>query len=369
MWLFLEIVAGFFVAFILLVIVLFSLIRWKYWSFLQMLVRKMADGQAGQVPPFRLKLVEVASYEDDWVDEAELPQFERLTAEWVKLGFQRWDDYSTEEIMTHLRVLAHDATGSLAVVYCHPLAKVWCDVSRRYEDGTSWTYTTISYHGLDLYPPAHMKFLPQTSPSELWERFQQDAPEEHVVRSKREDFPQRFEIAYAAEMDWRIERGGPTEDEILRAASLEGVERTDAEIRQIQSRWRIAIAQFFSDRVLKNYRSEAELNAFQWDFLQNHGVVIHERMQAEDLLQLYDEDYYPDVFDEDDDFEEKRDRKRWNERLKQLEGAMRQSPPQKVFRDLVEVEADGKSNVKWEYQASVVQPVAADIWVRTYEED
>jgi len=372
MELFLQIVGGVFVALVLFVLCVYLFIRWKLRGWLKTLMEAMAGG----VPPFRVKLIKRSELddEDEWVPDENQKAFEAHSQAFKDLGFTQLEDFVIVEISTPMRVLIDKDQATMGVVYCHPVIGVWCDVVRRYHDGTSWSFGSTKYHGMDVPPYATQKFFPDDSVEEIVNRFRDEAPADEMETITAEDFPAYFEKAYAREMDWRIERGGTTEEEIRRIAEMNGEECSDDTVRQIQLQWRTAIHQFLSERALKRYRKEAELNSFDWDHLQNYGVVIHERMMAEQLLQLYDEEYFPDVLgdpdDDDDDAEMRQQRTKWNQRISELEDALSHSTAQEVFRNMIE-HPNGSSSPKskWEFKTSVTQPIVADIWLRTYEYD
>ncbi|MEW4566079.1 hypothetical protein AB1K70_26415 [Bremerella sp. JC770] len=380
MELFLQIVGGAFVALVLFVAIAYFLIRWKLRSWLKSLGALIAQGLAGSVPPFRVKLTKRSSLEDpedEWVPDEHVQQFESLKEQFEKLGFTKLEEFYIEEIVTPMCVLLDRDQSTMGVVYSHPAIGVWCDVVRRYQDGTGWTFGSTKYHGMDIPPFATQKFFPEESVEQIVTRFREEAPTADMVAITKEDFPAYFEKAYAREMDWRIERGGTTEEEIRRIAEINGDECTDETVRQVQLQWRTAIHEFLSDRALKRYRKQAELNSFEWDHLQSYGVVIHERMQAEQLLQVYDEDYYPDInledeADEDDDEysnELREQREKWNQRISELSAALSHGTPQQVFRDMLELKNGSDSQrTKWEFKSSLTEPVVADIWTRTYED-
>ena len=380
MELFLKIVGGVFLGMVLFVALAYFLIRWKIRSWMKSLGDMIADGMVGGIPPFRIKLTKRSSLgdpEDEWVQDEHLKQFDDFTKQFESLGFSKLEDYVMEEIATPLRVLLDSDQSTVGVVYSHPVIGVWCDVGRRYEDKTSWTFSTAKYHGMDIPPYTTQKFCPDESIEQIVGRFREEAPATGMVTITKDEFPAVFEKAYAREMDWRISRGGATEEEIRRIADMNGDECTDDNIRQIQLQWRTGIHHFLSERALKRYRKEADLNSFEWDHMQSFGVVVHEHMQAEQLLQAFDEEYYPDIrseWDDDDDdeyaAEMRKQRAKWNQRLSELQDALSRGTPQEVFRSMVELpNGSAASSTKWEFKSSVKEPVAADIWTRTYEEE
>ncbi|RCS44705.1 hypothetical protein DTL42_17450 [Bremerella cremea] len=376
MVLFLKIVAGFFIAFLLLVVFVYYFIRWKFGNWIKKFADAMKEAFAGGVPPFRIHLRKrepsEEEDEDDWVPRENREAFEEYCAEFESLGFIKLEDYFIDEIAAQMRVFVDESTRTYGVVYSHPMLNVWCDIVRKFEDGTGWTFGLVKYHGMDSPPHSTHKFFPDESLADMVAKFQQEAPREGAILVSKEDFPAFFEKEYAAEMDWRIERCGPTEQEVRRIADLDGQECTDQMVQQTQMQWRLAIAEFQKERVLKRYRKEAELDSFQWDYLQNYGVVVHHKMTAEELLNLYDEDYFPvhhmEIEEEDLDDEDIAQQTAWEKRLGELRTALGKGSPQEVFRNMIEL-GNGSATHKWEFKKSVSDPVVADIWTRTYQDE
>lgn len=380
MQLFLQIVGGVFVALILFLVIAYLLIRWKLRSWLKSLGDLISQGLGGGVPPFRVKLTKRSDLDDpddDWVQDDHIKQFNEYADTFESLGFTKLGDYVIEEIAVPMRVFLDGDQSTVGVVYSHPVIGVWTDVVRRYEDNTAWTFSTAKYHGMDIPPYVTQKFLHENTLEEIVTRFREEAPATGMKVITKEEFPTYFEKAYAREMDWRVERGGVTEEEVRRIAEMNGDECTDQTVRQIQMQWRTAIHHFLSERALKRYRKEAELNSFEWDHMQNYGVVIHEKMEGEQLLQVFDEEYYPDIDleeetdDDDEDAAEMREqRQQWNRRIDELNDALHRGTPQQVFRDMIELQnGSAPQQTHWEFKTSVTEPVAADIWTRTYNDD
>lgn len=371
MWLFLSIAGGIFVGLILFVVVVYLLIRWKLRGLAKWFADSLQEGLAQQVPPFRIKLENLDNEEEeDWLSEEHQEEFTEITAELEQSGFTRISDYRCGEGMFVMRAMVDTSTGTYAMVYCHLVAGVFAEVSRVYEDGTSWTYSKQTYHGMDVMPTSHQKYLPEKTIEEIVQRFRADAPEEDIVRVEPEQFAAWFEKLYAKEMDWRMDRGGITEDEILRVSTLKGNEITDAQVRQIKSRWRQAINFFQSQRALTQYRKEAELDSYQWDHLQGRAVVVFDKMQAEDLLGLVDEEYAYNIEDEDDEEVKPKQREKWSQQLGQLEDALTRAEAPAVFRDFLELhQNNGRQEYRWEYQGAIREPILADIWIRDYVDD
>lgn len=366
---FLQLLGAFLLALAIILLALFLLIRWKLRKWFGALGEAFHMAAAGSVPPFRVTLEPLSDDSEDpfvWIQRKHKPQFEARSREFEQLGFEKLGDYLIIEIGTPIAVFVDRAAVTYGIVYAHPLIGVWCDVTRRFADDTSWTFGTTAYHGMDVPPFAVQKFFPDVELADVVAAFREEAPSEGAVLIDAEQFPKHFQKAYAREMDWRIERGGATEEEIRRIASLGGNEATDEDVRQVQRGWRAAISRFLCERVLKHYGKAASLNSYERDYLDSHGVVIHERMHPEDLLQAFDQSYFDgnglELDPEDqEDAEAITQQQAWQDQLLELRAALDRQSPREVFKTLVAGETNG---TMWEFRQSVEKPLPADIWIR-----
>lgn len=373
---FLQLVGAMVVAFIVLILIVYLYIKWKFRSMFKQMAEAMKNIGGRQIPPFRVKLKkrsEVFDDEDnDFFEEKE--SFQARCDDFEALGFEKIDDYYIEDIPLSMTAFIDRETATYGVVYDHPLVEdVWCDLVRRYEDGSGWTFGTNRDPLVDYPVDKTIKYFPNHSLGELFEKFKAEAPRENAIQVSNEEFPRFFEKAYAEEMDWRIERGGATEAEIRRISERDEIECTPEVIHSIQMQWRMAISNFHRERVLRRYRKENNLSRSDWEDLEEGAVVVYEQMQAEEILQAFDDEYYPEMGfeypeeDEDDDPEYRTERARWDRKLDEIREQLKTDPPQAIFRRLVEKST--QKELDWEFKATVEKPLPADIWTRHYKDD
>lgn len=371
---FLQLVGAMFVAFVLLILALYLYIKWKFRSAFGKFAEMLSHLGGAPVPPFRIKLKprsEVMEEDDEVEDFLNEPDtFEKSCREFEDLGFQKIDDYYVEEIGLSITAFIQRSSSTYGVVYDHPIAGVWCDVVRRYDDGASWTFGSNQDSLMDYPDNKTIKYYPELSLSEMYEKFLAEAPDEEIVIVPDEEFPKFFERAYAEEMDWRIERGGATEAEIRRICERDGTECTPENVEMIQLQWRTAISMFQSERALKRFRKENDLSKRDWEDLSCEAVVVHQEMQAEEILQAIDEEYYPGSpfeMPDDSDPEYVDERNKWNQQLNQIRDQLLTTPPQEIFKSMVD--ASDNPEMSWEFKGSVGQPIPADIWQRKWKDD
>lgn len=370
---FLQLVGAMLVAFVLLVLALYFYIKWKFRSAFGKFAEMLSNLGGAPIPPFRIKLKprsEIMEEDDEASDFLNEPEkFEKICRECEDLGFEKIDDYYVEDIGLAMTAYLQRSSSTYGVVYDHPMAGVWCDLVRRYEDSSDWTFGSNQDTLMDHPDSKTIKFFPELSLAEMYEKFLVESPGEGMVVVNNEDFPKFFERAYAEEMDWRIARGGATEAEIRRICERDGTECTPENVKMIQFQWRSAISIFQSERALKRFRKENDLSRRDWEELSCEAVVVHQEMQAEEILQALDDEFFPgSPFDMPDnsDPEYADQREKWNEQLEQIREQLKTTPPQQIFKSMIENRVDPEAIL--EFKGSVEQPIPADIWQRKWKE-
>ena len=365
MMLFLKIVAGFVVAIILVGLIVYFWIRRKLKGFGGKIVKQMMEqlelaSMGGPVPPFRLHLKTVNEEED--IGFARIDDVERLTAEFLEAGFEIICDFQTVEIPLAMRAFRHGELNVYGVIYDHPIAGVFCDVTRRYRDQTSWTASSSQHHGMDPAPGSHPTFMPDSTVEKLLNKLIDDSPVNDILPATREDFVVRFESAYAREMNFRIERGGPTVQEIQRIAEINGQECDQQQIDAVQKQWKMAISDFLSEKAIAMWKKEQEIPAPVFARMKEQLIAIHNRFLPEQLMELVFPDF--DVEVDDEDFDE--DAQRQRALFDKLSNWMRSSTAAEAFQKLLN--AAGVAS-EWQHQGSAAKPVPAEIWLRPLDAD
>lgn len=350
---FLKLVAAFLVAIIVLVIAVVVFIRWKF----SRLLKNMMDAAvsaSGAVPPFRITLsLKEADEEDDdsWTHEKDMSE---LTSDFESAGFTQIGDYDVEGLPLQVRGFQQQEHRAYGVIYDHVAAGTWCDVVRRYEDETTWTVSSGKLHGMDSAPWHTPNFLSGESVSLLLKKLLETSPETGHLNAGADLFVERFESAYKREMNWRIERGGATEQEIRRIAEMNGQECSAEHVEQIQKQWKSAIGSFLSARALMTWRKESAIPLREYNRIAENLVVVHNRLTDE---QIFDLAYDPEVDDED-------------ERAEELSGKVKEwCLAQSPIRAFGKMLTEQNTEAQWKQIGEVQKPVKAEIWERQIQGD
>ena len=349
---FLKLVAAFLVALVVLIAAIIFFVRWKVRKFLKNMMEAVETQASSGVPPFRIKL-EPQDDEDEveWFHEddvkTQLQQFESS-------GFTLLGDYDVEGLPLKVRGFQHQDHNVYGVIYDHVAAGVWSDVVRRYEDESSWTVSSTKEHGMDAAPWHTPCFLPGQPVNELLNRLLESSPVTGIQTTGADKFVSRFEAAYKREMNWRIERGGATEQEIRRVCEKNGQVCTAEQVEQIQGLWKSAIGEFLSEQLLRAWRKDSGMPAREYNRIADRLVVIHKRLTPAQVLEAFRSDFDGDDSDEEDD-----------QVLNKVKAWCSTESPISAFRSLIKEKG---TETHWTLICELKKPLVAEIWERAEEE-
>ncbi|MEL6104990.1 MAG: hypothetical protein AAFU85_03085 [Planctomycetota bacterium] len=376
MMFFLQLVGAMLLALIILVIAVYLYVRYKIRKFIKDIAEGFGELSA-TVPPFRIKLTSREQAEDElrdaMGDDDEEEEFfmdedsvEKHSKSFVGLGFRPISDFNTDTVL-NLRVLVHDQNSTFAVIYDHYSAGVWCDLYRGYRDGASWTYSSAKDPGMDIMPGHTQRFFPDVEVEEIAKQFWAQAPSDGIEIVADAEFARYFEKKYAEGMNWKIQRGGPTEEEIRRVAELSGDECTEEAIRSTQEQWATEISGFLGDLAIKQFNKQNDVSKQDAADREFRVFAVHERMPTQELLESIHQDFYLDM-DEDleDDEEEDPDTIKWRREFDRVSAVRESKTVIETFHAVLE--ESGKRDT-YECLGAVSKPVEAEIWLRPYDEE
>ena len=377
MMFFLKLVGAILVALILLLVGGFFFLKFKFRKFASKFAEAFADIGAAPVPPFRIKLQSREKLEseqrqyaedDEYDDDDEFFMNEQDVQEqsvsFESLGFELIGDFQSDAMFS-MRAFGHKKESTYAVIYDHFAIGVWCDVYRGYLDGTSWTYSTAKDHGMDSPPGKRQRFFPGTETAEVVRQFWKDAPVNEIQTDADDQFARYFEKKYAEEMNWHIQRGGPSEQEIHRIAEQGGVECTPEMVKATQDQWEQAISQFLEQRAIKQFNKDNGVSKKEAMEREYRVVAIHDRMPTTRILESIYEDFYLDLPpDEDDDHDPSMER--WRNEYHKATDLRKSRNVVDTFKAILDESGEQE---KFEQLGTVTKPVAAEIWLRPEDED
>ena len=236
----------------------------------------------GLVPPFRISL---RKNEDEKWDNLEAIQ--GATEQLELFSYKAIGDYVIDELNNcKLRAFFSEKNNAYAVIYEHPQAGVWVDAQVFLADGTGITVTTMKDQGLDQPSFVSMTYLEidllkePFAVKEVVAVLQEKSERKKLQETEAENFEKEFIQAYRRAMNWRIEQGGVTREEICRVAEISGGEvPTDEDVDLVQKHWDIAIADTIEQDVRESYLKE--VSAAEWEEKECGIYIIHDRLNKE----------------------------------------------------------------------------------------
>lgn len=199
------------------------------------------------------------------------------------LEFERGGAFDVEEMPgVSLVCLVRPGQNIAAVVYRHPKAGTWCDIYCRYQSAGSLTVTNAPAGGELDTRPGHVKlFDAALDEAALVARFDQELADRARVELTADCFKAVFEKAYADDMEWRIERGGATLDEVQRVAANMDGEFSAEEIAAATQVMQEQAGPLLRKKVRQALA--ASMSGEQWELASRRGVIIHEGVEVADL--------------------------------------------------------------------------------------
>ena len=148
-------------------------------------------------------------------------------------GMKLIGTYRVDPLNVMCTAFVNDAESICTVVYHHRVVGCFVDVVAKNEAGHSFTASNAPQGGTLDQREGHAKVYDKTlTIPEMFELAKERRPEGPRDNWTKENFSQKFEQAYAEEMDWRMKRGGVTADEVRRTAAASGKNYSEETIQK-----------------------------------------------------------------------------------------------------------------------------------------
>jgi hypothetical protein len=345
----LTIVAAILLLAVLLVALPLMLIRWKIRKFLEAL--NDSSDPVTLLPPFRIELHPDNAHQ--WLDQEEV---DRLAGELDRLGFVRIGTFSTEPA-----TLTHEAwhlpdQNVYATMFEGPARGIWIDLLLTFEDDCSLTVTSAEEDFLATPDRARIVRIPHADPSELLERLREERDDREARPTSADSYPGDFEDVWKRTMDFQVERGGPSADEIRHAANRLGLsdelseEETEQTVTDLLHVWERAISGFRSRQLREKYQSS--LSTDEWELVRDRIVFLHDAMHPQELNELIDHQFSLEDQAEDDE--------QTDELLQRLEAVADQDLPRAAFSRM---NAELHESCQFQPIGMTTDPIPADIYL------
>lgn len=268
---------------VLLLLLLWGLKLVLLWA-LKRNLTGLADQLKYTVVPPRVHLVRqpVVAWKD-------APAVESLAQPLRDAGFEEAGFFETRE-MDYLRVLglAHPGECLYAAIYEHDAAGVFMDLVTRYEDGTSFTYSTAAQGGELRERPGHRCVRePGLGAAELLRRMLAERPQASMSPATPEHFQADFERAYAESMDWRNSQ--PFDPEEVRRTA--GRDLTEEELDELREAHETRAYEGLNEALRDRFSQQVVMTGSEWNRVQHRLLFIHDRLTVEQVAALFGEWY------------------------------------------------------------------------------
>jgi hypothetical protein len=125
----------------------------------------------------------------------------------LESGFDDAGTYSVVEMPgIFMRLLVKPDECFTAAVYEHPKAGTWLEITTRYSDGTTSSFSTMPASGLDRRPGSASVRMPGSSAAEVYENARMERPKGEMIRVTGETALGLLERGDAQSMAWRKKR-------------------------------------------------------------------------------------------------------------------------------------------------------------------
>lgn len=334
-------------------------------------VKKLGEmgAMSPAVPPFRVELT--PDEEPEWAHEDLVQQ---ATAEFEALGYRPIGDFTADQFygMT-MRAFVNADARAYGVVYDWIVQSVGVvvDIVAYFEDGTGVTCSNAPVEGLDR-PPWETNYLIEKKTedgaiAEIAAKLTEVTQGRNPVPLEADQFAKVFYDAYARKMDWQVNRGGPTADELRRnllkvhnAGETSSEEEMEEAIRMTQAQWKSAIAEFVAEKTRERFlRHVTKMSAGEWEDVRDRLFIVHQISVPDELKDelkrrlMYQEE---DVDEEDEDEEERREEQFDRLLAPHFEGR----PPREGFES---AQAVLPQQLRYQRIARIRSPWPADVYV------
>jgi len=309
MFMILYVALGVILGFVVLILVFWLWIRSKINKFTSKLAEALSNG-GGFVPPFRIDLIK-----NDKLEWTDLEKLKSTTKALENLGYQSaglFDSYAP----VHIKMMGFNnpSLPGFALIYeVDQVGAFYLDLVCELSDDSQITVSTAPDDAMDhpqfskMIRLDHLDLSDERHVLDLHNRILYEIAEKTVVDHTDKVFEEVFKNSWARTMDWRIDRGGITTEEVIRVSAKEGrSDLSNEEIEMIKQPWKEQISYFIDEQIRKNYLKETNMSGDEWEETLDRIFIVHERSDVEALIsEIVDTISYSDDFDEDDDLYER----------------------------------------------------------------
>jgi|GEM_PF-2736582 len=287
----LYVALGVILGFVVLILAIWFWLKFKFRKFKSQFAAEFADAMAnagGFAPPLRIDLEPLD--EPEWTD---IEKVQTITDALQQAGYQP-DGFYESYAPIHVKIQGfknRNLPGFAALYEIDQISAIYLDLSCELSDGTQISVSTTPDDGMDhpefskMIRLAHLDLSDPGSVHELHNRIREETSGKTMVDQTDKHFEEVFKKAWARSMDWRIERGGITTEEVIRVSSKDGQpEPTAEEIELAKQPWKEQIDFFIADQIRKSYLKNTNMSGDEWEETIDRLVIVHEKSAPHQLI-------------------------------------------------------------------------------------
>ena len=247
----------------------------------------LAGMEAMAVPPLRVKLVPQHEV-PEWAEQASAKKkMEALS----KLGFAHCGDFHVPEAGPSTIRAYLSSCGTVSAYLCKHPAKpeAFLDLVRVFEDGSSLTVTDAGPSGLEDCPQHSNIKLTGWSPDKLLQELEERTPDKPVTALSSQKLGPLYERGYAEVMDWRVEKGGVSREEMLANSDKE---MTEEEIANALELFRDQHREQLQELLRIRYTEQANMPVSRWEEVRDRLLFVHDQLDEEEVRALFESAVY-----------------------------------------------------------------------------
>jgi len=248
-------------------------------------VKKAMAGAGGGMAA-RVRLIETEE------EGANVNESAAIISHFEALGFRRAGHFRVDELHgLILDAMIKPEEELAAAIYDHPTFKVFYDVTAMDRAGNCYTITTSPLSHVENIPPgSHAVIAPGLPVQDAVRRMRAERPEGDWQPIEKEEVVTAIEDAYARTMDHQIRRGTISEAYVRQIAAISnpGTQLTAEVIANAIKQHEQGLRGLIHEACVANFLKTHPMPAAEWERTRDHVVVVHDRMQTEEIKEIID---------------------------------------------------------------------------------
>ncbi len=277
------------IALVLVAVIALFVIIYRIKKFFKNLAKTLGSMNSS---PSEIRLVPDPS--PSWLEEKDA---KKCVKEFESLKFSKGFSYLVEQMPgVCLQSFCSPDSKIIACLYKHPSAGIFADLCANFSDGKELTVSNApSGSEIDHRPETEKIFMKGSGVGELHDEIRKRTANADLKTVSNESFANEFQSAYRKDMAWRNERGGVSEEEILRVAENSGKRYGDRVISDTMTRTKFMEIVNWSEECLENFENSTEMSESEWEAHEDSMLVFKDEFHPLAYLEYLSDNFEIDA--------------------------------------------------------------------------